>query len=46
MAATATSLKLPPALKAALDKLAIRSGATTHAVMVLTLTEHVAAAQR
>ena len=46
MAATATSLKLPPALKADLDKLALRSGETTHAVMVRALTEHVAAAKR
>ena len=46
MAATATSIKLPPALKAELDRLARRSGETTHAVMVRALAEHVAAAKR
>ncbi len=46
MATTATSIKLPPALKAELEKLARRSGESTHAVMVRALTEHVAAAKR
>jgi len=46
MATTATSLKLPSTLKAELDELALRSGETTHAVMVRALTEHVAAAKR
>lgn len=46
MATTATSIKLPPALKAELEKLARRSGETTHAVMVRALAEHVAAAKR
>lgn len=46
MATTATSLKLPFALKAELDELARRSGETTHAVMVRALSEHVAAAKR
>ena len=44
MTITATSLKLPAALKAELEKLARRSGETTHALMVRALTEHVAAA--
>lgn len=46
MATTATSIKLPPALKADLEKLARRSGETTHAVMVRALSEHVTAAKR
>ena len=46
MATTATSIKLPPTLKAELDRLARRSGETTHAVMVRALAEHVAAAKR
>ena len=46
MATTATSIKLPPTLKADLEKLARRSGETTHAVMVRALSEHVAAAKR
>ena len=46
MATTATSIKLPPTLKAELEKLARRSGETTHAVMVRALSEHVAAARR
>jgi predicted transcriptional regulator len=46
MATTATSIKLPPTLKSELDKLARRSGETTHAVMVRALAEHVAAAKR
>ena len=46
MATTATSIKLPPTLKAELDKLARRSGETTHAIMVRALAEHVAAAKR
>lgn len=46
MATAATSIKLPPTLKAELEKLARRSGETTHAVMVRALTEHVAAAKR
>jgi len=46
MATTATSIKLPPTLKAELEKLARRSGETTHAVMVRALAEHVAAAKR
>jgi predicted transcriptional regulator len=46
MATTATSIKLPPSLKAELDKLARRSGETTHAIMVRALSEHVAAAKR
>ena len=46
MAVTATSLKLPAALKAELDKLARDSGETTHAIMVRALSEHVDAAKR
>ena len=46
MAITATSLKLPSTLKSELEKLARRSGETTHSVMVRALTEHVAAANR
>lgn len=46
MTTAATSIKLPPALKAELEKLARRSGETTHAVMVRALAEHVAAAKR
>ncbi len=46
MAVIATSLKLPEALKAELDKLARRSGETTHAIMVRALSEHVVAANR
>jgi predicted transcriptional regulator len=46
MATAATSIKLPAALKAELEKLARRSGETTHAVMVRALSEHVAAAKR
>ena len=46
MAITATSIKLPSTLKAELEKLARRSGETTHAVMVRALAEHVAAAKR
>jgi predicted transcriptional regulator len=46
MATAATSIKLPPTLKAELQKLARRSGETTHAVMVRALSEHVAAAKR
>lgn len=46
MAITATSLKLPATLKAEIDKLARRSGESTHAVMVRALGEHVAAAKR
>ncbi len=46
MATAATSIKLPSTLKAELEKLARRSGETTHAVMVRALAEHVAAAKR
>jgi predicted transcriptional regulator len=46
MATAATSIKLPPTLKSELERLARRSGETTHAVMVRALTEHVAAAKR
>ena len=46
MATSATSIKLPLSLKAELEKLARRSGETTHAVMVHALAEHVAAAKR
>ena len=46
MATTATSIKLPSTLKAELEKLARRSGETTHAVMVRALAEHVAVAKR
>jgi predicted transcriptional regulator len=46
MATSATSIKLPSALKSELEKLARRSGETTHAVMVRALSEHVAAAKR
>ncbi len=46
MATTATSIRLPSALKSELEKLARRSGETTHAVMVRALSEHVAAAKR
>ncbi len=46
MATAATSIKLPPTLKAELEKLARRSGETTHAIMVRALAEHVAAAKR
>ena len=46
MAIAATSLKLPSTLKAELEKLARRTGETTHAVMVRALAEHVAAAKR
>ena len=46
MAITATSLNLPPILKAELDKLARLSGETTHAVIIRALTEHVAAVNR
>ena len=46
MATAATSIKLPSTLKAELEKLARRSGETTHAVMVRALSEHVAAAKR
>lgn len=42
----ATSLKLPDALKAELDRLARQSGETTHAIMVRALREHVVAANR
>ena len=45
MATSATSIKLPLSLKAELEKLARRSGETTHAVMVRALAEHVAAAK-
>ena len=45
MATTATRIKLPSALKSELEKLARRSGETTHAVMVRALSEHVAAAK-
>src|SRR3990172_1555286 len=45
MATTATSIKLPSALKAELEKLARRSGETTHAVMGRALAEHVEAAK-
>ena len=46
MTTAATSIKLPSTLKAELEKLARRSGETTHAVMVRALSEHVAAAKR
>ena len=46
MATIATSIKLPSTLKAELEKLARRSGETTHAIMVRVLAEHVAAAKR
>ena len=46
MAVSATSLKLPAALKAELEELARQSGQSTHAVMVRALSEHVAAAKR
>lgn len=46
MATTATSIKLPSTLKAELEKLARRTGETTHAIMVRALAEHVAAAKR
>jgi len=46
MATTATSIKLPSALKAELEELAQRSGETTHAIMLRALAEHVAAAKR
>jgi predicted transcriptional regulator len=46
MATAATSIKLPTILKAELEKLARRSGETTHAIMVRALSEHVAAAKR
>ena len=46
MATSATSIKLPSTLKVELEKLARRSGETTHAVMVRALAEHVAAAKR
>ena len=46
MATSATSIKLPSALKAELEKLARRSGETTHAVIMRALSEHVAAAKR
>lgn len=46
MNTTATSIKLPPTLKAELERIARRSGETTHAVMVRALAEHVAAAKR
>ncbi len=46
MAIAATSLKLPSALKADLEKLARRTGESTHAIMVRALAEHVAAAKR
>jgi predicted transcriptional regulator len=46
MATAATSIKLPSTLKLELEKLARRSGETTHAVMVRALSEHVAAAKR
>ena len=46
MATSATSIKLPLSLKAELEKLARRSGETTHAIMVRVLAEHVAAAKR
>ena len=42
----ATSLKLPAALKAELDKLARQTGESTHAIMVRALSEHVDAAKR
>lgn len=45
MATTATSIKLPPSLKAELEKLTRRSGEMPHAVMVRALAEHVAAAK-
>ena len=40
------SLKLPAALKAELDKLALQAGESTHAIMVRALSEHVDAATR
>jgi predicted transcriptional regulator len=46
MAIAATSLKLPATLKSELEKLARRTGETTHAVMVRALAEHVAASKR
>lgn len=46
MSVTATSLKLPAALKAELDKLARDSGESTHAIMVRALSEHVDATKR
>lgn len=46
MAISATSLKLPAELKSELEKLARRSGQSTHAVMVRALSEHVEAARR
>src|SRR3970040_2728295 len=46
MATIATSIKLPSTLKAELEKLARRSGETTHAIMGRVLAQHVAAAKR
>jgi len=46
MAIAATSIKLPSAIKAELERLARRSGETPHAIMVRALTEHVAAQRR
>ncbi|OGA73258.1 MAG: hypothetical protein A3G27_19335 [Betaproteobacteria bacterium RIFCSPLOWO2_12_FULL_66_14] len=46
MSLAATSLKLPKSLKTRIDRLARRSGASAHALMVQALAEHVDAAER
>ena len=46
MPLAATSLKLPASLKSRIEKLAMRSGSSAHALMVRALTEHVTAAER
>jgi len=46
MPLAATSLKLPRNLKARIEKLARRSGASAHALMVQALAEHVDLAER
>lgn len=46
MSIAATSLKLPRSLKARIEKLARRSGASAHSLMVQALAEHVEAAER
>jgi len=46
MSTTATSLKLPAALKTRIDRLARRAGESPHAYMVRLLEERVEAAER
>ena len=46
MPLAATSLRIPASLKSRIEKLAVRSGSSAHALMVRALTEHVATAER